>query len=162
VVPERVAAHYLSLSVDELMEDVLRHYRLNVWPLVESIVQAHVDDPGAGRLVVEGSALWPESVATLDCCGVVAIWLTAGQSLFRRRIHTASDYTTRSPREKAMVDKFLDRTLRYNEQMMTAVRRLGLSSMRVEDGVAANEMVDRCLAAIASDTPKLDARRRIR
>ena len=31
-VPEHVTRHYLCLSVDELVEDVLHHYRVNVWP----------------------------------------------------------------------------------------------------------------------------------
>ena len=55
-----VAEHYLSLSVDELMEDVLRHYRANVWPQVEEIVASHSDEASTTGLVLEGSALWPE------------------------------------------------------------------------------------------------------
>ena len=51
-----VADHYLNLSVDELMEDVLRHYWANVWPKVVKIVASHVHDPSATGLVLEGSA----------------------------------------------------------------------------------------------------------
>jgi len=36
-VPNHVADHYLLLSADELLTDVLRHYRENVWPLIEDI-----------------------------------------------------------------------------------------------------------------------------
>ena len=65
-VPDHVAEHYLSLSVDQLIKDVLHHYRVNVWPKVEKIVASHINDPSRGRLIIEGSALWPELVATLD------------------------------------------------------------------------------------------------
>ncbi len=37
-VPAHVAKHYLSLSVDELVSDVLRHYELNVWPIVAGLL----------------------------------------------------------------------------------------------------------------------------
>ena len=49
-----VAEHYLSLTVDELMKDVLRHYRANVWPKVEEIVASRLDDTSATGLALEG------------------------------------------------------------------------------------------------------------
>ena len=68
-VPDHVAEHYLSLSVHELIEDVLHHYKVNVWPQVEAIVTATATDTSKERIIVEGSALWPEFVATLRVCG---------------------------------------------------------------------------------------------
>ena len=76
-VPDHVAEHYLSLSVDELIKDVLRHYRVNVWPKVEEIVASHINDPSRAGLIIEGSALWPELVATLDFDNIATLWLTA-------------------------------------------------------------------------------------
>ena len=43
-VPDYVAEHYLRLPVYELIEDVLRHYRVNVWPKVEAMVASHSND----------------------------------------------------------------------------------------------------------------------
>lgn len=43
-VPNHVAEHYLSLSVDELLKDVLHHYKENVWQMVEAIVASHLND----------------------------------------------------------------------------------------------------------------------
>jgi hypothetical protein len=37
-IPKHVADYYQLLSADELIEDVLYHYRKNVWPLIEDIV----------------------------------------------------------------------------------------------------------------------------
>ena len=77
-VPNHVAEHYLSLSVEELITDVLRHYR-SMWPGIESLVTSHATDLATYRLVLEGSALWPETVATLDLDSVASIcpWLIA-------------------------------------------------------------------------------------
>jgi 2-phosphoglycerate kinase len=148
LVPDRVAEHYLSLSVDDLVEDVLRHYRENVWPGVEALVTAHASDPSTDRLIVEGSALWPTSVAAVDISNVAAIWVTAGDALLGERIRSASRYATRSPREKEMVDKFLARTLRYNEQMMDVVRHLGLPSVNAGQAGTVDELIHECLCAL--------------
>ena len=54
-VPDNVAEHYISLSVDELLRDVLCHYRVNVWPKVEAIVAAYSNDTSRAGVIVEGS-----------------------------------------------------------------------------------------------------------
>jgi adenylate kinase family enzyme len=54
-IPSHVAEHYLSLSPDELIEDVLSHYK-NLWPRIRSILTEHLDRSTTG-LVMEGSAL---------------------------------------------------------------------------------------------------------
>ena len=89
--------HYLLLPLDELLSDVLRHYRENVWPKAKAIVMHHAMDPAADRLILEGSALLPELVAGLRVHGVAALWLTADDALFERRIYAESRYATRSP-----------------------------------------------------------------
>ncbi|MBW4621734.1 MAG: hypothetical protein KME17_20510, partial [Cyanosarcina radialis HA8281-LM2] len=95
-IPERVADHYRSLSADELIEDVLAHYRKNVWPLIEDIVTFHATDPSSEKLVMEGSALLPELVITLNFDNIAAIWLAASNEFLTQRIYAASQYETKS------------------------------------------------------------------
>ena len=144
-VPDHVAEHYLSLSVRELIEDVLHHYKVNVWPQVEAIVTA--TDTSKERIIVEGSALWPEFVATLDVANLAAIWLTASDAVFEQRIRAASQYRTKSQRERMMVDKFLERSQLYNAQMMDAIRRHGLVSVDVH-AASVDELTQRCLSLL--------------
>ena len=145
-VPDHVAEHYLSLSVHELIEDVLHHYKVNVWPQVEAIVTATATDTSKERIIVEGSALWPEFVATLtlDVANLAAIWLTASDAVFEQRIRAASQYRTKSQRERIMVDKFLARSLLYNAQMTDAIRQHGLVSVDVS-AASVDELTQRCL-----------------
>ena len=96
-VPVHVAEHYLSLSVDELIEDVLRHYRVNVWPKVEEIVASHSNDTATTGIVLEGSALWPEFATSLDLDRTAAVWLTASEEVLSQRIHDGSGYRSKSP-----------------------------------------------------------------
>ena len=146
-VPNHVAEHYLSLSVRELIEDVLHHYKVNVWQQVEAIVTEIATDTSKERIIVEGSALWPEFVAALDIANLAAIWLTASDAVFEQRIRAASQYRTKSQRERKMVDKFLARSLLYNAQMMDAVREHGLVSVDV-NAASVDELIERCLSLL--------------
>ena len=149
-VPDHVAEHYLRLPVHELIEDVLRHYRLNVWPKVEAIVASHSSDTSAIGIVLEGSALWPEFVTSLDSEKVAALWLTASEEVFRQRIHADSLYNSKSPRDRMMIDKFLERTLVYNARMVDAVIRHGLILVDVLR-FDVKELTERCLPALGID-----------
>lgn len=143
-VPPHVAEHYLSLPVDELIVDVLAHYK-RLWPTIEATVRKHATDDTTERLIIEGSALWPESVATLNLDNVATVWLTASDNLFCTRIYNASRFDETNPEEKMMIQKFLDRTLGYNERMMAAVNRLGLNSINVETSSSLDELSDTIL-----------------
>ena len=149
-VPDEVAQHYLSLSVDELIEDVLRHYRNNVWPKVEAIIASRSNDPTSGGIVLEGSALWPDFATSLDFDKIAAVWLTADEKIFRQRIHTESRYDTQSPRERMTIDKFLERTLAYNARMVDAVNRHDFTLVNVQQSNVP-ELTQRSIAALGID-----------
>ncbi len=147
-VPEHVAKHYLSLSIDELFSDVLRHYRKNVWPEIEKIVTSHTVDRPSDRLIIEGSALWPDSVATLDFQNVAAIYFTVAEDVFKRRIHAVSQYNGKTSREKELIDKFLKRTLLYDERMIEAINRHGLIALEVHAAWSLEKLSDKCLKLV--------------
>lgn len=146
-VPDHVAEHYLSLSVDELIVDVLHHYRVNVWPKIEEIVAYHIKDPSLTGLVVEGSALWPELVATLNSENIATLWLTASEEIFRQRICDESLYHSKSLRERRMIDKFLQRTLVYNAQMIEVANQHRFILVDVQQSNLA-ELTQRCLSIL--------------
>lgn len=116
VVPEHVAKHYLSLEIDELVVDVIQHYRANVGPLIPQIVNAATD---AG-VVIEGSAVMPELIRHLDPPGTLAFWLTAPSAVFERRIRDSSDYEKKCPLERTMIDKFIARTQAFDQRLRAA------------------------------------------
>ena len=139
--------HYLRLSVDELIEDVLRHYRVIVWPKVEAIIASHSTDTSMTGIVLEGSALWPEFATGLDFNKVAAVWLTASDEVFRQRIYVGSRYSSKSTRERKMIDKFLARTLAYNAGMVEAVSRHGFMLVDVQR-YSVTEVAERCLSSL--------------
>ncbi len=147
ILPKHVAEHYLALSVDELFARVVHHYQ-NMWPGIASCLTSYATDPSADPLVLEGSALWPETVVTLNIDSVAAIWLKTSNKLLEDRILKASKFAEASDREKLMIQKFLGRAHRYNEYMMDMVKQLGLRTIDVDATSSVEELSSRCLQLI--------------
>ena len=151
-VKPHVAEHYLSLSPDELMADVVRHYT-GMWPGVRSLIASRAaDDAASAGLVLEGSALLPELVAELRLDHVGALWLTASDALLEQRIRDGSDFPRRTPREHAMIGKFIARTHCYNRMMMDAVTRLRLPWLDVERTASLENLTDEALNLLRART----------
>ena len=142
-VPPHVADHYLSLSADELLADVLRHYQ-TLWPTIRDLIIQRETN-----LIVEGSALWPERVAPLASPNVTALWLTASDDFLQQRVYTTSGFEGASNHQKEMIQKFVGRTLLYNQRMTEAVRHLNLRSISVEH-LSPKELLEQFLIQLKS------------
>ena len=134
-VPPHVVQHYLTLSDVELLESNLAHYRA-MWPSIVALLAERADT----GLVLEGSGVWPESVATLAQDDVAAVWLTASDAFLTARIETESGYANADAQSRRLIERFIARTLLYNARMMDAVRRLSLPWVDVER--ASGSLVD--------------------
>jgi 2-phosphoglycerate kinase len=141
--PAHVAEHYLSREPDELLADVLLHYRKNVWPRVQHIL-AHQARQG---LVLEGSANLPDLAAGLPPHSAAALWLTAGEDVLKQRIHAAGAYPEQSERGRRLIDRFLARTRLFDRHVVESAARHGLPVLRV-DGVPVDTLAERCLAVL--------------
>ena len=132
-VPEHVAEHYRTLTVEELVSSVLDHYE-RLWPRIKELIAQHADGQGGlGGLVLEGSALWPARVAALTVPRTAAVWLTAEDTVVRARVHAAGHYTEATAEERHLMDKFLARSARYQSLMRAELTALGLAPARVVD-----------------------------
>jgi shikimate kinase len=140
--PEHLRTHYLSLSVDELTTEQLRHYQ-RLWPRIEAMAAARATDRGARRLVLEGSGVLPQHAAALKSAATV--WLTASADVLRDRIYSASRFDELAPEEKVIVEKFLGRTNQYDQLMLSAVTSLGLTSIDTSAAPATEELMEQCL-----------------
>ena len=146
-VPSHVSDHYRSLSADALVADVLRHYQ-TVWPTVSELVHQYAASSTA-HLILEGSAAWPEWAAPLESDGVASVWLTASPAFLQQRIEEESRYAEATAPEKELIEKFKERTLRYNQKMMEVVNRLGLASIDVEKVSTADALSAECLRLLS-------------
>lgn len=149
-VPAHVAEHYASLTVDELITSVLAHYE-RLWPRIRTLIATHASQDGAGAgLVLEGSALWPVRVAALDVPHTGAVWLTADESVLRDRVHAGGRYEAATDEERALMDRFLARTERYQTLMVGALNALGLARIDAGAGRTVAELADSVIATVAN------------
>lgn len=141
--PEHVANHYLSLPVDELTAEQLRHYQ-RLWPRIADMAATRATDPGARTLILEGSGVLPQAVAALDIPNTAAVWLTASGSVLRDRIYSASRFGELPAREKIIVERFLGRTEQFDQLILSAVSSLGLTSIDTSANPSIAELMKQC------------------
>lgn len=151
--PQHLVEHYSSLSVEELFDGVRHHY-VSMWPKIRALVTSHATDLSLEPLVLEGSAIWPETVMTLDLENVAAIWVAPSDALLQERIERASGFAEASARDQAIIQKFLGRALLYNQHMRDAIERFGLAALAVDETMTVAESLQRCLEIINESTAK--------
>jgi len=150
-VPAQVADHYKTLSASELVTDVIRHYD-SMWPIIEALVQKHAGDPSTCRVVIEGSALLPERIASMPGDKTAAIWLTADGKLLCDRIKASSRYDGLSADERLLVEKFVARNDLYNRRIMNLLGHFRLASIDVGSAASLDELAEQCLTVLSKQT----------
>jgi 2-phosphoglycerate kinase len=149
-IPQHVVDHYQLLSATELVEDVLNHYRQNVWPQIEQIVNNAATDIAEKGTIIEGSALLPELVNTLKFANIATVWLTASNEFLRHRIYLSSQYASKSQFEQMLIDKFWERNCLYNDRLIDTVDRLGFVSLNVSAVATPSELMCQYLALVVN------------
>ena len=125
-VPPHVTEHFTTLSLDDLVSDVIRHYR-SVWPQVESLIRESPDG-----IVVEGSAVLPDLVASLDSMAAKAVWLICEDGTFKDRIYRASNFDAKSGIARAAIEMFALQAEQFNRVLREEVQRLEFVSIPAE------------------------------
>lgn len=115
-----VVDYYTRLTTQEQLVDVLRHYRDVIWPAVLSAAGS-----ASGLLILEGSALLPELVETLEP-GREAFWMVEPDDVLSARIRDGSGYEDQDARGRALVDSFVARTLAYQTWLQRSLAERGL------------------------------------
>ncbi len=108
-------------------------------------------DDSIDRLILEGSAIWPDTVVILKLPNVAAVWLQPSEELLRTRIFKASRFTERAESRQEMITKFLGRACLYNQRMTEAVKRFGLKTVKVGPTSSVEDSAKRCLDVIGCE-----------
>jgi 2-phosphoglycerate kinase len=124
---------YYSKLTDETIYWFLRVHHENIWPTVEQKIKSELDL--GRRFVLEGSALRPEMISTLDCRDLLIVGLYADPDFLRARMEAESRYAEQSEHRKTLISRFVTRSLRDNDQVIEEARRLELRLIDVADAV---------------------------
>jgi 2-phosphoglycerate kinase len=142
--------YLLQYGVDELVSDVQRQHRA-LWPAVAAVVREHA--MWRGPAIIEGYALRPEWVASLDVRGVATVWLVADASAFRRRVLQDGpflEYLQGSGRTAELVDRYVERSVRLNRLIADQAGRLGLPLVTVDYDWPVDKVCALCLERLAA------------
>jgi 2-phosphoglycerate kinase len=124
-VPPHVAEYYGTLTLDEMMDSVLAHYRGMASTIASLIAERHAQGE---NLVLEGSGVLPETV--LDHAqDAHALWLVADDAVLRERILTESDYANAAPDGRHLIESFIVRSQAFNRLMREEAERYGLATL---------------------------------
>jgi len=146
-VPKHVVEYYRDLADAARMDSVLAHYR-RLAPQILQIVAEHLA-PGARGLVLEGSALLPETVAQAVGPGVTAFWLTADDDLVARRMRRESGYAAATAEARALIDAFLRRSLEFDRLFVAEARAAGMTVVQAAEGETVEAVAERILVQMA-------------
>lgn len=115
----QVAEYYASLS-DETIHWFLKVHHENLWPRIHQIIESHRQL--AKPFVLEGAALRPEYVAQLEPGRITALFLYADDDFLRQRMVEEACRDDADEPKAALIDKFIERSLRENREMLEAAR----------------------------------------
>jgi 2-phosphoglycerate kinase len=127
-IPPQVAEYYASLSHDTVHWFLKVHHE-NMWPRIGSIIDAY--GKSATPFVMEGSALRPDYVAGLDRDVVETVFLYADDDFLRARMMREAAHADATLPMASIIDKFIERSIRENREMLAAARDAGIACVDV-------------------------------
>ncbi|MGI9449300.1 MAG: hypothetical protein ACR2QH_01370 [Geminicoccaceae bacterium] len=143
-VAPHIAEYYSRLSAESIYQFLLHHHE-NMWPGIRRLVSENRDQDI--RFVLEGSALRPEYIATLKLDETAVVYFYADHDFLRGRMHSESRYDDLDESHQTAVDKFINRSLRDNDEQLATARSHRLACIDVRDATAVEQFV---LAIISS------------
>lgn len=115
----QVAEFYSSLS-DDTIHWFLKIHHENMWPRIcHTVERCHMDSI---PFILEGAALRPEYVMSLDPNIVSMVFLYADDDFLRSRMMDSADYSKATRSIIPIIDKFIERSIRENREMLEAAR----------------------------------------
>jgi 2-phosphoglycerate kinase len=98
--------------------------------------------------IIEGSALLPELVNTLNFDNIAPVWLTADNEFLRHRIYLSSQYASKSPFEQMLINKFWERNCLFNDRIIDTVARMRLLSLNVSAMATPDDLIHQYLSLV--------------
>ncbi|MEM7019568.1 MAG: hypothetical protein AAF512_19810 [Pseudomonadota bacterium] len=147
-VPAHVAQYFQTKPTEILLDEVLQHFRHNVWPIAEAIIQCRLANEYDASLVLEGSAILPDCVSQSGWDRVKPLWLVSSDDILKQRIMESSDYQTQPFKTQQAVDGFLHRSLAFNRMLIEALTDSGFDAINIDDFEHTEELKNILLSSL--------------
>ena len=137
--------YYIVRSIEDLILDINNQHDA-LWPALSTLFHNH--SSWDVETVIEGWALRPSYVSQLSG-DISGLFLIANDLLLKSRIQK-TDFSHGSSNPEVMSQKYLERSLWFNQQLRNQVSQLGLKSVSVSIDSQLDEIVDKCLNLLFS------------
>ncbi|MGH1352285.1 MAG: hypothetical protein ACRBBN_15965 [Methyloligellaceae bacterium] len=121
---------YSKLSDESIYQFLLNHYE-NMRPGIHRLISERIAN--SKPLVLEGSALRPEYINEDFKSDVAFVCLISDAELVKERIYNESNYKHLCDEHRAVVDTFMKRTLRDNEELRKSAEHYGVRCIGAGD-----------------------------
>jgi 2-phosphoglycerate kinase len=137
--------YYTSKLPERLLDEALRAHRA-LWPAIEAVIRRHLE--WAGPLVIEGWALLPDLVATIQARRLGAVWLEAPEPTMRLRLQAEGDFVRGAADPGLLVERFVSRSVRMSEWLRQQASARGLPYVMLSGRESPHDVASRCLDAM--------------
>ena len=122
--------YYQDHLVPELLEHALRAH-IALWPAIRQIIEVHA--ACASPAVLEGWALLPEQVATLNVPNVSSVWIRAPADPITSSLTSDSEFYRGARDEQLMIDRFVGRTVAFTDWLREETARMSQPFVQLQD-----------------------------
>jgi|GEM_PF-482397 len=137
--------YYIASTQNELIRDINNQHQA-LWPALSTLFRNH--STWSTAAVIEGWALRPDYVSQLSGA-IDGLFLLSDEALIEKRIR-ASSFSAGASDEETMIQRYLERSLRYNAQLRDQVVHQGLKGISVSSEMQPDEIVDECLRVLVA------------
>lgn len=137
-----VAEFYSSLS-PETIHWFLKVHHENTWPLVRQKIDSFRHN--RRYFICEGAALRPEYLAMLSTNPTECICFYADEDFLLNRMRSEAAYDLARRSLRHIIDKFIERSLRDNEELKASAQRNNIKLVNAADTIEVNELYEQLL-----------------
>ena len=120
-----------------------------IWPAVERTIRNHAS--WNTPIVIDGWHLHPEWTQALQLTNVSAHWIVVERSVLEDRERQNTDFFGRSDRPEQMLDRFLSRSVWYNDSVAARAESFGGSVLHQDGTRSVDELCRQVQAQFASE-----------
>jgi 2-phosphoglycerate kinase len=135
---------YISSKINDLIVDIDNQHEA-LWPALLSIFRNH--STWGTPVVIEGWALRPHLVSQLTG-DIAGVFILADSDLIEKRTKQhcrSSDFSKGASNEEIMIQRYIQRSLWFNEQLQNEVTRLGLTTITISPEMQPERIADECM-----------------
>lgn len=137
--------YYSAHSPPRLLQDALRTHEA-LWPAIAAVIRRHLE--WAGSAVIEGWALLPNLIATIESPRLRSVWIEAPEAILRSRLQAEPDFVRGAADPGLVLERFVGRSVLMNGWLREQASAWGLPHVVLSGVEPADDVASRCLEAM--------------